>query len=223
MWTLVTSCAPLGYNPKYLTPDQFTADASLLTPSYADVKRLGYEQAGGYFNSARVNRDTLWAGAAVAGVSAAAMALLGFFNPATMAMQIIPAAGGLAGGGLALAQNDAKVPIYLNAGFLTLLVLEQSDQRLIWSKIGPENEALCLRADLRTIDARVQFHLMALNPQHVVDQLKAVGRTGNLDQFQTVVNSLDNLDDLKSLDPLCGKAILPPLPTSPSNGLPPPR
>jgi len=207
---LLTGCTSLGHVPRVVPPAAMTQRTDVLRPSYTDVKELAYQQIDGYLVSGRINRDALYAGALTAGVSVAAMAALSFFAPTSIAMQLIPIGGGLAAGTAAVMQNEPKATIYMRAALLTITVVGHSDERMVWANSSLDTEALCLRRDLATIDARVTEHLLMLNPQHIADRLRAIG-PGNAPALQELAGEVANYANLKSLEPTCGKAVPPAL------------
>ena len=205
-----TGCTSLGHVPRYVDPAAMTKRTDPIRPSYTDVKELAYRQVSGYLVSGRINRDALFAGALIAGVSVATMAALSFFAPASMAMQLVPIGGGLAAGTAGVMQNEPKAMIYMRGALLTLDVIGRSDERIVVGGDGHsmEIEALCLRRDLGTIDRRVTEHILALNPHNIREQLASIGgaNTAALKEFVDDVVSYNNL---KTLAPACGTAKLP--------------
>jgi hypothetical protein len=195
-------CASLGAVPHYVPPADMTARTEPLRPSYTDVKLLAYAQLQGYLVSGRINRDSLYAGALVAGASVAAMTALAVFAPGSSALVGIPLGAGFLGGTAAVMQNDPKAVIYLRAALRVQDAVLNSDKRLVRGPGGQDEEALCLREDLHVIDGLVTEHLMLLVPKNVAERLKAIG-PGNPDALVALAKKANDYDDLLEVPSAC--------------------
>src|SRR6266446_5524579 len=83
--TSVGCCPKLGYVPHIVK----TGDPNV-TPSYPDVKKWAYQVAYGYDTRSTLDRHALYAGALVAGASAAALTGLAAFGGSGDALIGIP-------------------------------------------------------------------------------------------------------------------------------------
>lgn len=203
MSLLLGGCAGLGGVPHYVAPGDMTGPTELLRPSYTDVKHLAYEQIKGYLMSGRINKDAVYAGALIAGASAAAMLALAIIAPGSSALVAIPIGASFLSGTAAVMQNDPKAVIYLRAAFRVQDAVINSDKRMVRNGTTPDHEALCLREDLQVIDNRVTEHLILLIPKNVAERLRAIG-SNNPDALVQLAKAANDYDDLLLIPSVCG-------------------